>query len=302
MVYEPTLPEPRIPAGGEIQSSGSTWRIALSVFTDNRLAVIGVGIVLFFVLFSWVGPFVYHTNQIQTNLFIENQGPSLKHVLGTDTVGYDLLGRLMLGGQTSLEIGVAAAIFATGLGVLWGSVAGFVGGVVDDVMMRIVDAVMAIPPLFLMLLLATIFRPSVGLLIIVIAIVSWLAPARLVRGEVLSLRELEYVQAVKVMGGSGRRILLRHIIPNVAGTIMVNATFQVADAILLVATLSFLGLGIPPPAANWGGMLASAQDYIFAGYWWQIWPAGICIVATVVAFNFIGDAARDALDVRLRQR
>ena len=291
-LHEPTSFEPGTPAGGEAVSSGSTWQTALAVFTENKLAVLGVGVVVFFILFSWVGPLIYHTNQVSTNLVIENQGPSARHVLGTDTVGYDLLGRLMLGGQTSLEIGLAAAVLATSIGVLWGSVAGFAGGLIDDVMMRVVDTVMAIPPLFLLLLLATMFRPSVGLLIIVIAIVSWLEPARLVRGEALSLRTREYVQAVKVMGGSGRRTVFRHIIPNVAGTIMVNATFQVADAILMVAALSYLGLGIPPPAANWGGMLSNAQDYIFAGYWWQIWPAGVCIVATVVAFNFIGDAAQ----------
>ena len=131
---------------------------------------------------------------------------------------------------------------------------------------------------------------------------AWLEPARLIRGETLSLRTREFVDAVRMMGGSSARIVLRHIIPNTIGTIMVNATFQIADAILTIAALSFLGLGIPPPASNWGNMLSNGVTYIFAGYWWQIYPPGLAIVFTVVAFNLIGDAMRDAFEVRLRRR
>lgn len=169
-------------------------------------------------------------------------------------------------------------------------------------MMRIVDALLAIPFLFALIVLGAIFTTSIPELIIVIGFVAWLVPARLVRGETLSLRVREYVQAVRVMGGGTRRILFRHIIPNTIGTIVVNATFQVADAILYVATLSYLGLGVPPPATNWGGQLSNGLNYVFAGYWWLIYPAGIAIVLTVVAFNFVGDALRDALEVRLQSR
>ena len=302
-VEEPMVLGPgTAPEGGEATTSGGAFRLIFDVFIENRLAVIGIVIVIFFLLFCFVGPIFYHTDQVHVNLNIENQGPTARHLLGTNNVGYDLVGRLMAGGQTTLEVGLAAALLATTFGVLWGAVSGFLGGIVDSIMMRTVDALLSIPTLFLLLFLATIFTPTVPLLILVIAFIAWLVPARLVRGEALSLRTREYVQAVRGMGGGGTRIILRHIIPNAIGTIVVNATFQVADAILAVAYLSFLGLGVPPPAANWGGMLADGVSYVFAGYWWQIWPAGICIVATVVAFNFIGDSMRDALEVRLQRR
>ena len=252
--------------------------------------------------FCFVGPLIYRTDQINTDITQITQAPSAAHPLGTDNVGYDVLGRLMVGGQTSLEIGLIAALLATTFGVLWGAVAGFVGGWLDQLMMRIVDSLLAIPTLFLLLVLAAMFVPSVPMLIFIVALVAWLVPARLIRGETLSLRSREFVDAVRVMGGSDFRIVLRHIIPNTIGTIMVNATFQVADAIIVIASLSFLGLGVPPPATNWGGMLSDGVGYTFAGYWWLVYPAGLLIVLTVVAFNLIGDAMRDAFEVRLQKR
>jgi peptide/nickel transport system permease protein len=283
--------------------SRGVWRLAFDVFVQNRLAVVGVGIVVFMVLFCFVGPIFYRTDQLTTNLNNQFLAPGAGHLLGTDNLGFDVIGRLMIGGQTSLEVGFAAALIATTFGVLWGAVAGFWGGVVDALMMRLVDVVLSIPALFLLLFLAVAFEPvDVPKLILVVAITAWLVPARLIRGETLTLRTREYVEAVSMMGGRGSRIVLRHIIPNTVGTIMVNATFQVADAILLVAGLSFLGLGIPPPATNWGGMLSDGVTYVYDGWWWLIYPAGVAIVLTVVAFNFIGDALRDALEVRLQRR
>ena len=173
---------------------------------------------------------------------------------------------------------------------------------VDSVMMRIVDIMLAIPTLVLLLVVASIFRPDLLMLIVIISLLSWLVPARLVRGEALTLRTREYVQAVRMMGGGGRRTIIRHIVPNAIGVIVVNATFQVADAILLLAVLSFLGLGLPPPAASWGGILSDGLNYLYDGYWWLIYPAGLAIVITVISFNFIGDALRDSFDVRLRIR
>jgi peptide/nickel transport system permease protein len=259
-----------------------------------------LGIVIFIVLFSFGGPLLYRTDQVHTSIEQATLPPSTTHPLGTDDVGYDVLGRLMLGGQTSLEVGVAAALIATSFGVLWGAIAGFFGGILDALMMRIVDALVAVPALFLLVVLGTIVTPSVPVLMLVVGGIAWLVPARLIRAETLSLRTREFVDAVRVMGGSEARIVLRHILPNAIGTVVVNATFQVADAILAVAALSFLGLGVPPPAANWGSMLSSGVDYTFAGYWWLIYPAGIAIVITVVAFNVIGDALRESMDVRLR--
>jgi peptide/nickel transport system permease protein len=274
----------------------------LGVFFENRLATVGLGVIVFMVLFCFVGPLLYHTSQVFNNPNIANKSPSLAHPLGTDQVGYDVLGRLMLGGQTSLEIGFAAALIAVGIGAIWGAVSGLAGGVVDAVMMRVVDTLLAFPFLFALILLGAIFGTSIPELIIVIGLVAWLVPARLVRGETLTLRMRDYVQAVVTMGGTTRRVLFRHIIPNTVGTIVVNATFQVADAIIFVATLSYLGVGVSPPATNWGGELASGLNYLFDGYWWLIYPPGLAIVLTVVAFNFVGDAIRDALEVRLQRR
>ncbi|HEY3708938.1 MAG TPA: ABC transporter permease [Amycolatopsis sp.] len=280
----------------------SAARMTLRAFRENRLAVAGLVLIVLFVLFCFLGPLVYHTEQVATNLSGANQPPGAGHPLGTDDVGYDELGRLMEGGRSSLEIGVAAAVIATVFGTLWGAIAGYVGGFVDAVMMRVVDTLLAIPTLFLLLILAAIFTPTVSLLILVVSFGAWLSPARLVRGETLSLRTREYVQAVRMMGGGSRRVVLRHIMPNAIGTIVVNATFQVADAILLVASLSYLGLGIAPPHADWGNMLSNGTEFVQNGYWWMILPPGIAIMLVVVAFNLLGDALRDALEVRLRKR
>jgi peptide/nickel transport system permease protein len=273
---------------------------ALVVFRQNRLALAGVIIVVGFLLFCFAGPLFYHTNQVATNIAIANQPPSLKHLLGTDSTGYDELGRLMVGGRITLLVALAVAVLATSIGLIWGCVAGMSRGPVDNLMMRIVDAALAIPGIFLLIFLNSILHPSVFVLIFVITALAWLVPSRLVRAEVLSLRERPFVEAARSAGAARARIIFRHMVPNVFGTVVVNATFQVADAVLTVAALSFLGLGIPPPAANWGEMLANGVSYTFAGYWWQIWPAGLCIVAVVVGFNFIGEGLRDTVDVRLR--
>ncbi len=295
--------EPSVAGQNEItiEPGRSTWRMSLEVFLQNRLAVVGLVIVIFMVLFSFVGPLFWHVDA-HTHLSRVNLPPSASHPLGCDELGYDELGRLMQGGQTSLEIGLFAALLATVFGVLWGAISGFFGGLLDTLMMRTVDALLAVPPLFLLLFLASIVRINRLELILVVALVAWLAPARLIRAETLSLRTREYVQAVKVMGGGSKRIIFRHIAPNAVGTIAVNATFQVADAILTIAALSFLGLGLPAPATDWGGMLSTGVQYTYVNYWWLIYPPGLAIVLTVVAFNFLGDALRDALEVRLRRR
>jgi peptide/nickel transport system permease protein len=213
-----------------------------------------------------------------------------------------MLGRLMFGGQASLIVGFSSAAAATVVGVIYGAVAGFIGGWIDAIMMRFVDMLLSVPVLFLLIALVTIYRQSEVLIIVVIAFVSWLIPARLIRGETLTLRVREYVEAVRVMGGSRTRIVGRHIVPNSIGTIVVFATFQVADSILLLAALGFIGLGIPAPGTDWGTMLSNGVDSAALGYWWEIYPAGLCIVLVVIAFNFIGDALRDALEVRLQRR
>jgi len=254
------------------------------------------------VLFCFVGPLLYRTDQTYSNVMYSNLPPSSGHLLGTDNNGYDILGRLMAGGQSSIEIGLSVACIATLLGVVYGAVAGYAGKIVDTVMMRVVDILLAIPVVFLFIFISQVTPPTTLLLILVLAGLSWLAPARLVRGETLSLRTREYVKAVKVMGGRSRRVVFRHIIPNAIGTIIVNATFQVADAILVLAVLQFLGFALPPPTATWGQMLSNGVGFLQDGYWWQVYPALIMIVAVVVAFNFIGDALRDSFEVRLQER
>jgi peptide/nickel transport system permease protein len=274
----------------------------LSAFVENKLSVVGLGTVALFIAFCYLGPLLYYTDQVHIDLSQATLPPSGAHPLGTNEVGYDQLGRLMVGGQSSLEVGIAAALLATGFGTLWGAISGYAGGFLDSAMMRIVDALLAVPALFLLLFLASIVRPTIGLLILVIALVSWLSPARLVRGQALTLRTRDYVTSVRLMGGGPWRAVLRHIAPNAIGTVVVNATFQVADAILTVAALSFLGLGVPPPAANWGDMLSNGINYTYDGYWWLIYPPGLAIVVVVVAFNLIGDALRDSFEVRLQKR
>jgi peptide/nickel transport system permease protein len=302
------------PAGGEAQqqTGGGLWTQILRVFAENRLAVVGVGVIVFMILFCFVGPVFYHTNQTNAQLALTTSpqnappGSSLCTAhpcpLGTDNTGFDMLGRIMYGGQISLIVGFAAAGIATVLGVLVGAISGFFVGWVDSFMMRIVDVLLSVPILYLLIVLAVIFHPSVEILILVIGFTAWLVPARLVRGETLSLRVREFVQAVRVMGGGGSRIVVRHIIPNTIGTIIVNATFQVADAILLLAALGFIGLGVPAPQTDWGSMIAVGVNGADSGYWWEIYPTGLAIVLVVVAFNFVGDALRDAFEVRLQRR
>jgi peptide/nickel transport system permease protein len=293
---------------GDVYQQGSLGALILRTFTKNKLAVAGIVIVVLMVLFCFIGPLFYHTDQVDTNIIDSNLPPSGSHLLGTDNNGYDILGRLMAGGQISIEIGLAVAVIATFLGVVWGAISGFFGRAVDAVMMRIVDIFLAIPVVFLFIFISTVLPTNTTpleyrlLLIAVLAGLSWLAPARLVRGETLSLRTREYVSAVKVMGGKSRRVVFRHIIPNAVGTIIVNATFQVADAILVLAVLQYLGFALPPPTPTWGGMLSQGSTFLSDGYWWQVYPALIMIVLIVVAFNFIGDALRDSFEVRLQER
>jgi peptide/nickel transport system permease protein len=291
-----------VPEGGEVISTGSPWAAVARTFAQNKLAIIGVGFVVLMILFSFIGPLIYSTDQLNPNLAAVNQGPAGGHLLGTDSSGFDILGRLMKGGQSSIEVGLAVGLVATLVGLVYGAISGFFGGVLDGIMMRLVDVGLAIPIVFLFIFMAQIFKPNVGLLIFLLAIVSWQIPARLVRGETLSLRTREYVQAVRVMGGRSWRIILRHIVPNTIGTIMVTVTFQIANAILTLAVLQYLGFGLPPTTPTWGSMLSDGTTFLQDGYWWQVYPALALIVLTVVAFNFIGDALQDAFDVRLQER
>jgi peptide/nickel transport system permease protein len=291
-----------MPEGGEVTSSGSPWALLLRTFAQNKLAIIGVVVIVIVTLFSFIGPLIYGTDQINPNLSITSQAPGSGHLLGTDSSGFDILGRLMEGGQSSIEVGLAVGFASTLFGLIYGAISGFVGGWVDGVLMRFVDIAYAIPIVFLFIFMAQVFKPSLLLLIALLVATTWLIPARLVRGETLSLRGREFVQAVQVMGGRSWRIIFRHIVPNTIGTIMVTVTFQIANAILTLAVLQYLGFGLPPTTPTWGSMISDGTTYLQDGYWWEVYPALIVIVITVVAFNFIGDALQDAFDVRLQER
>ena len=273
-----------------------TWRR----FARNRFAVAGLALIAFLVLFCFLGPILYSTDQIHTNLAQVDLPPSAAHPLGTDAVGHDELGRLMYGGRVSLVVGLAAGLLATVIGTFWGSVAGYAGGWPDAVMMRVVDAGIAIPALFILLVVSAITSPGVPGLVLILGLVSWLVPSRLVRAETLTLKNRDYVLTLRAIGGTHRRAITRHILPNAVSTIAVAATFQVADAILLVAYVSYLGLGVQPPQTDWGGMLSTGLTAVYSGRWWLILPPGLAVILVVCAFNAVGDGLRDAFAVRGR--
>jgi peptide/nickel transport system permease protein len=305
---KPDLLSP-VPEGGEVQAIASSWRLAVREFAENKIAVLGVGILVFFVLFCFVGPLFHHTNQALTQPLSADLAPGAANplgghagILGTDEHGFDELGRIMAGGQTALEIGFFAAFISIVIGTLYGAVAGLSGRVLDGLMMRFVDIVYSIPFLFIVLVLATKFSATVLDESLLLGFFSWLVPSRLMRGEVLTLRERDFVWAARVMGSGRARLVYKHLIPNALSVVIVNVTFLIADSILALAFLGFLGFGLQYPAASWGDMLGNADTYVSNGQWWLVYPVGFCLVAVVMACNLVGDALRDAFDVRLRRR
>jgi peptide/nickel transport system permease protein len=294
-------PVPDRPAAAGAPAAGRGGRLTAVTLLRNRRAQVGLALIALVVLFCFAGPLFYRTDQVTVHLDLAELPPGGGHPLGTDPNGYDVLGRLMAGGRSSLELGFAVAVATTVIGTLYGAFAGYLGGVVDSLMMRAVDTFLAVPGLVLLLIMVSMFTPSLGGIILLLSLLSWLTPARLVRGEVLSLRTREFVQAARMMGGTGPRVVLRHLVPNAAGVVIVSATFTVADAILMLSTLSFLGLGLPPPHADWGTMLTGGLDFLYDGYWWLVYPPAAILIVTVVAFNLLGDALHDALDIRLNR-
>jgi len=307
----PRSPETRVleAEGGEVMFIASGWRLAIREFLDNKIAVVGLGIIVFFLLFCFIGPLIDPTNQTLTQPLAANLAPGAANplgghagLLGTDENGFDELGRLMLGGQAALEIGFFAAFISIVIGTLYGAVAGLSGRLIDGAMMRFVDILLSIPFYLIVLILATKYNGTVVTLSLLLGLWSWLVPSRLMRGEVLTLRERDFVSAARVMGSSRTRLVYRHLIPNALSVVIVNVTFLVADSILYLAYLGFLGFGLQYPSTSWGDMLGNAQQNVSSGYWWLVYPVGACLVLVVLASNVIGDALRDAVDVRLRRR
>jgi peptide/nickel transport system permease protein len=243
-------------------------------------------------LFCFAGPLLYHFSQV-TNLAIENSPPGPGHPLGTDEYGIDVLGTLMVGGQSSLELGFAVGIATTVVGLLYGAVSGMVGGAVDAILMRLVDTLLAVPTFILLIVVASMYSLSLSVIILILTALAWPYTARLIRGQVYALRTREFVQAARAAGAGGRWILTRHMVPNTLGISVVTATFSIADSIYALSALSFLGIGPPPPFTDWGTMLTDGVDNLFNGYWWQVYPPLIVLVLVVVAFRQVGDALND---------
>ena len=246
-----------------------------------------------------IGPFFLPDPVVQPCVLeCRNLGPSLAHPFGTDDLSRDVLSRVANGGRISLAVAVLGVGLSLSLGAMVGLVAGYWGGPVDAALMRVVDAALATPRLFLLLLvLAVLEQVPVGILILMIGATGWFGASRLVRGEVLRLREESYVRAAEALGASRRRVIFRHLLPNTAGPLLVAATLGVGDVILLEAGLSFLGLGVPLPKPSWGGMILDAKPVLFVAPWAGIFP-GLAIIVTVLSANLFGDALRDAVDPR----
>jgi peptide/nickel transport system permease protein len=277
--------------------SESASRKAVKRFTRNRLAVAGLVLIALLTLMAVFAPLIAPYDPIKQDYGALTQAPSLAHLFGTDNLGRDVLTRTIYGARVSLSAGVIAVSLATLAGLVLGLLAGFFGGWLDELIMRVVDAMLAFPFLVLAITLAAVLGPNLQNAMLAIAVVSAPVFARLARGQVLSERERDYIQAAHALGSSDARIVLRHLLPNIAGPIIIQASLSVAGAILAESSLSFLGLGVQPPTPSWGEMLNTARGYLRDAPWTAIAP-GSLIFVSVLAFNLLGDGLRDALDPR----
>ncbi len=264
-------------------------------FKRNKLGLVGLIIIVIMLIFAIIGPMVIPYDYRSQSLDNAFKAPGAEHLMGTDNLGRDMFVRLAYGARISLACGFAASLISLGIGVIYGTISGYAGGKVDEIMMRIVDIISSIPSMLYVILLMVVLGNSLTNVFIVIGVTGWLGMARLVRGQVLSLKEREFVLAAKVSNVSNWHIMLKHLIPNAFGPIIVSMTLSIPSAIFLEASLQFLGLGISAPMPSWGGL---AQEGISAlrSYPYLLWFPAIFISVTILAFNFLGDALRDALD------
>jgi oligopeptide transport system permease protein len=277
------------------QRKSSLWGDAWRRLAKNKLAVIGAILLAVLTFASLCGPMVLSQSYYAQNLQLGATPPSTQHWLGTDTLGRDLLARILYGGRISLAVGLFATGVALTIGVLYGTISGFLGGKVDAVMMRIVDIIFALPFTVFVILLMVLFGREFMLLFVAIGAVQWLTMARIVRGQVMSLREMEFIEAAEALGLSKARIIFRHMIPNAIGPIIVYATLTVPSVMLLEAFLSFLGLGVQPPMSSWGVLIKEGAETMEEFPWLLIYP-GLALALTLFSLNFLGDGLRDALD------
>lgn len=290
------------------------WELAWRRFRRHKMAMFGAVSLLLLILYSFGGSLIIpeeYANYVDTAKRL--QSPSAEHPFGTDTIGRDILARTIYGGQISLLIGLTAVVIELIVGILIGSIAGYFGGIIDSLLMRFTEAMLNIPQIFLLIvmakyfsgqipnitLLGRTFSGSVVVIILIIGLTSWPYLARIVRAQFLSLKEREFITAARATGTPTYQIIFKHILPNSVAPIVVAATLGVANAITLEAYISFLGLGVRPPTATWGNMLEGAYNYIETAYWMWLFP-GLLIVMIVLSINFLGDGLRDALDPRSR--
>ncbi len=290
---------------GRVHNAGrlgdSQWRIAARHFRKSKVALAGLLIIFLLYLVAVLAPLLAPFDPIAQENVVATSflKPSTLHWLGTDRFGRDVLSRILYGARISLAIGFVATAISVTLGTLLGAVAGYFGGKVDALIMRFTDLVLAFPRLILLILIVALFQPSISVIIIVLGLTQWPNTTRIVRGDVLSLREREFIQAARALGLGRTRIILRHLIPNVMAPVIVTATLGIGNTIVLEAGLSFLGLGVQPPTPSWGNMVTDGRDVLLSAWWIATFP-GLVIVLTVLAFNLVGDGLRDALDPRLR--
>lgn len=280
----------------DLERGHSLWSDAWHRLRKNRLALFG-GILLCVLTFACVfGPLFAQSYHAQ-NLNLGATAPSAAHWLGTDTLGRDLLSRILYGGRISLMVGLVATFVALTIGVTYGAIAGYIGGKLDTVMMRLVDILYALPFTIFVILLMVFFGRNIVLLFLAIGAVEWLTMARIVRGQILSIKKMEYIEAARSLGLSRRRIIFRHMLPNILGPIIVYTTLTIPAVMLLEAFLSFLGLGVQPPMSSWGSLIKDGAEKMEEFPWLLIFPGAIFSL-TLFSLNFLGDGLRDALDVR----
>jgi peptide/nickel transport system permease protein len=281
----------------------SPMRLAIRRFRENRLAIISLYLVIFFYLIAILTPLLapFDPSAIDNVLETRYRSPSWEHPFGTDEFGRDLYSRALYGARVSLSVGLLAVIIAISVGTIYGSVAGYFGGIVDNILMRFVDVIIAFPTFFLMLMLVGIFEANIGFLILILGLTSWTGTARFIRGELLSLKEQPFTEAARAIGLPDRKIIFRHLIPNAMSPVLVSAALMIGGMIGAEAGLSFLGIGIRPPTPSWGNMLSQGKDALLVAWWVAFFPGAI-LALTILSFNLIADGLRDALDPKALMR
>jgi len=279
--------------------STSYWKDAFRRLRKNKLAMVGLYIILALILIAVFAPWIAPYDPYEVNYDEYLKPPSFKHPLGTDEFGRDILSRIIYGSRVSLYVGLVAEGITVAIGVILGSISGYYGGWVDHVIVELTNIVFSFPFLLFVIAIVVSLGPSLTNIFIAVGITNWAGTARLIRGQVLSLKESEYVEAARALGASNTRVLFKHILPNCIALIIISATLGMGDAIMIEASLSFLGLGAQPPTPSWGAMIDYARDFLRTNLWYSLFP-GIAIMLTVFGFNLLGDGLRDALDPRLK--